>query len=582
MAKKGSSTVTVASSRSITFDWAITAQSPENNTSTVEWELNLYNGSGVQFPGGTRHWSVTVDGTEYSGDNTLYSFTNTTLLASGTTIIQHTGDGTMPFSYSFWQEISETIDDKWIGTIRGAGSGVLDAVPRTSDFTVADGTLGVAQTITIARKSTSFTHELSYSCGSAGTQLICSKNTTAESVSFTPPLDLAWQGTNSDRVWVDIHLQTYDSDGASIGNAVTKGVWMAIPDSVKPSCTVSVSDPTGYAAKYGAYIQGQSKLAIKVTPKTAYGADISAYNITADGNTFKADDVTTPVIQSTGTLTVNASVTDTRSRTGSASASVTVQPYTRPVVNTLIVHRCNADGTENNGGLYASITYGYTVDTLNGKNSVSASIRYKKKTDAEYTIHQLSAEFSVTDGIYIFPADDASVYDVELLVVDEFVGVYHKTTVSTAFTMIHFSPTGKGITFGGISSEDGFHILNMPFSIDGIEIDYIVDQGESDGWLYRKWNSGFAECWKVYSGSGINSAANNSNGFYYTEPITVAFPFTFTNLPTVTVDGGSVGNMNFVRVFGKYSDKASFVVVGMANAGNIDVTVDIKAIGKWK
>ena len=147
--------------------------------------------------------------------------------------------------------------------------------------------------------------------------------------------------------------------------------------------------------------------------------------------------------------------------------------------------------------------------------------------------------------------------------------------------MIHYAPSGKGITFGGIRNNDAFNIVDMPFRINDIDVDYIVEQGEIDGWFYRKWNGGFAECWKIYYGS-VNSGKTNYSGFYYSETVTVPFPFTFTNLPTVTVDGGSVTYMNFVRVFGKYSDKASFTVVSMMDAGSVDITVDIKAIGRWK
>jgi hypothetical protein len=31
--------------------------------------------------------------------------------------------------------------------------------------------------------------------------------------------------------------------------------------------------------------------------------------------------------------------------------------------------------------------------------------------------------------------------------------------------------------------------------INEIDIDYIVEQGVSGIWTYRKWNSGIAECW---------------------------------------------------------------------------------------
>jgi hypothetical protein len=125
--------------------------------------------------------------------------------------------------------------------------------------------------------------------------------------------------------------------------------------------------------------------------------------------------------------------------------------------------------------------------------------------------------------------------------------------------------------------------FNVPVSINNEPIaDFIIEQGESDGWFYRKWSSGTAECWRIYYGTGINAAATNYNGFYYSGTISVSYPFEFANLPTVTVDGGSTSNMNFVRTFGKYKDAASFVVVGLANVPSTDITVDIKAIGKWR
>jgi hypothetical protein len=584
MATNGSKTIAVTSWNNLVFSWNISSQSIASNTSTITWSLKLVStSSGAISSTASKSWWVNVNGSYYEGTNTVGIAANSTkILASGTTVIKHNDNGTKSFDYSFSQYFGITFSGSWIESIGGSGSGTLDTIPRASNFTISEGTLGVAQNISVTRQSTAFTHGLTYSCGGVKTQLICAWNTTAQNVSFTPPLDLAWQAVNGNRVWVDIHLQTYDSSGTPIGNVVTKGIWMSIPASVKPSCSLTVSDPTGYAAKFGAYIQGQSKLTIKVTPQTAYGSPIVGYLVGVDGDRYTTAEVTTPVIKSTGSVEVYADVTDTRGRLGAASTTLNVLAYTRPVITTLKVHRCNQDGTENDRGLYGKVTYSYNIDTLSGKNDMSGFIQYKKSTDSEYTTHELSKAFNMTNGTFIFAADDGSTYDVQLLIADSFVSVGHRTTLSTAFTLIHYAPDGKGITFGGIRNKDGINIVNMPFRINDVEVDYIVEQGEIDGWFYRKWNGGFAECWKIYYGYGINSAKNNYSGFYYSETITVQFPFTFTNLPTVTVDGGSVNYINFVRVFGKYSDKASFSVVSMIDAGNVDVTVDIKAIGRWK
>ena len=61
--------------------------------------------------------------------------------------------------------------------------------------------------------------------------------------------------------------------------------------------------------------------------------------------------------------------------------------------------------------------------------------------------------------------------------------------------------------------------------------DYIVEQGTSGIWTYRKWNSGIAECW------GRGSFTINSKGtvwnqvVYYFGLSTIDYPFTFYSVP---------------------------------------------------
>lgn len=55
----------------------------------------------------------------------------------------------------------------------------------------------------------------------------------------------------------------------------------------------------------------------------------------------------------------------------------------------------------------------------------------------------------------------------------------------------------------------------------GNTADYVVEQGTQGDWTYRKWNSGFAECWRNVSVTPSNVNANNS--------ITMDLPFTFAN-----------------------------------------------------
>ena len=51
--------------------------------------------------------------------------------------------------------------------------------------------------------------------------------------------------------------------------------------------------------------------------------------------------------------------------------------------------------------------------------------------------------------------------------------------------------------------------------------DYVVDQGTDGDWTYRKWKSGFAECWRNISVTPTTVNGNNS--------IEITLPFTFAN-----------------------------------------------------
>lgn len=121
------------------FSWTRTGYSIADNTSTIYWELKLIAGTyGAISSSAAKSWSVNVNGTPYSGTNTVGISANTTkVLASGTTTISHNSDGNKTFSYSFSQYFGISFNGS-IGTVSGSGSGTLDNIPRKA--TVLTGT----------------------------------------------------------------------------------------------------------------------------------------------------------------------------------------------------------------------------------------------------------------------------------------------------------------------------------------------------------------------------------------------------------------------------------------------------------
>lgn len=463
MATSGSKTVTVTSWDTLTFSWSVSGQSVANNTSTVTWSLKLVStSSGRIDSSASKSWSVTVNGTKYSGTNTVGISNNSTkVLASGTTVIKHADDGTKTFSYSFSQEFAITFSGSTIGTISGSGSGTLNTIARASqpscvtwpEHTQNVGAFGDEISIHMNRKSASFTHIVRYQFGSQSGTIATGVGT---GTTWVIPLTLMNLIPNAVKGSGTIYVDTYN--GSTKVGTKSCGFTATVPASVKPTCAVAVSDPTGHATTYGAYVKGLSKFKVVVTPTLAYKSGIKAYSTTANGSKYTAASFTTGVLKSSGTLSVSATVTDNRGRSGSASKGLTVLNYTAPNISKLTVGRCDSDGTANEQGAYVQATFSASVTALNNKNTATYKVRYKKSTATSFTevaISALKNTFTVTNHKYVFAADTGSSYDVEVVVTDNHSTATRTTSASTAFTLMHFGSDGTSIGLLKVAERTG-------------------------------------------------------------------------------------------------------------------------------
>lgn len=134
MATSGSTSVAVTSYDTLKFSWSKSSSSTANNTTTINWKMELIaTNYGYISSSVAKNWSVNVNGSTYSGTNSVAISNNSTkTLASGSTTISHNSDGSKSFSYSFSQEFKITFSGSKINTISGSGSGTLDTIPRNS------------------------------------------------------------------------------------------------------------------------------------------------------------------------------------------------------------------------------------------------------------------------------------------------------------------------------------------------------------------------------------------------------------------------------------------------------------------
>lgn len=430
-----------------------------NNTSSVLVTVRFYRTNTGYSTYGTGTVYCKINGTTYSAAVKP----SQKITSSGINLFQmqlnipHNPDGSKKLTCSAW------IEHNVVNSIEQSYSQTLVSIPRKSTLTVADGTLGTAQTLTITRAATSFTHTITYKCGTASGTIATA--TTATSVSFTPPLTLASQNTAGTSLSVTYTLTTYSGSTNLGSNSYTKT--LSIPDSVKPSCSIQVLDATKYKDTYGNLIKGLSKLYVKVTATQAHGSTIASYSTTADGVKYTAAEFTTTALKAAGTVTVSSTVTDQRGRTSAAAtASFPVIDYNAPMITALTVHRCNQDGTENDQGEHVKVTFSASITPLNNKNSAAYKLRYKKTTATSFTevaFSDLAGKYTVTDKSYIFAASGNDSYNVEVVATDNIKSITNATSASTAFTLTNWGSNGTSIAFGKVAEkantfQDALHL----------------------------------------------------------------------------------------------------------------------------
>ena len=331
MATSGSKSVSVASGVTLKFNWSQTSQDVNNNKTTISWNMQLIIGAGSIVSSADKDWSVTVNGTKYSGTNTLGNIgANTTkTLASGSTTIAHNSDGTKTFSYSFSQEFAITYSGVYIGTKSGSGSGTLNTIPRASSISGGTGNIGSSVTISISRASNSFTHTLTYSFGSlSGT--IATK-TTSTSVSWTIPTSFYAQIPNAKSGTGTIKCETFNGS-TSIGSKsisftakVTGSEPTLNPQAYVASDSVTAS-LTGSTTKF---IKNFTTVTVSTGASAKNSATIKSQSVTCGGKSITSASGTIANVESDKFV---FSVTDSRGYTTSQTLTRTLVNYVNPTI----------------------------------------------------------------------------------------------------------------------------------------------------------------------------------------------------------------------------------------------------------
>ena len=470
MAASGTIQEAIRTGYRLQIAWSVGSQSVANNTSSVTVKVQLVStGSSYTInSSATKNGSVTINGTKYSFTFTAsLSGNQTKTLYTKTVTVAHASNGTKTCSFSATCGINVTLSGTYYGNVTASGSGTFDTIARASSISSVTSSVSVngtnAVTVNITRASSSFMHTVVFSFGSYSktTNDVGTSTSYAIPTSWLNAIPSATSGT------AKVTVTTY-SGSTKIGSAVSKNFTLTVPASVVPSISgVTIAETvSGLNAQFGGFVQSKSKVKVTITAAGALGSTIKAYKTVLDGKTYTGSAPTTSTLGTAGNRTATITVTDSRGRTASTTRTISVLAYTAPQINTFTAIRANGLGSADDNGTMALARIKFSVSAVNNKNSKSYTVEYRQKGADEWTQAAAGSVYTYDSNMLlnINLNTDAS-YDLRLLVSDFFSTTTASTDVATAFTLMDFNASGKGIAFGKVSEVANGMEINMPLSV---------------------------------------------------------------------------------------------------------------------
>ena len=433
-------------------DWTQT-KNISANTSTVTAKAYLVNDWSLSIYGRSDN-SITINGTAQIYESPAVNGTGTHLLGTVTQTVNHNSDGTKSLTMSAVFYIRATLSGTYYESITASANITLDSIARASSVSTPNATMGSATAIAISRAMTSFTHTLTYTFGTAAGTI--ATKTTSTSVSWTPPLSLASQIPKAVTGTCTVTCTTYN--GSTKIGSKTCTLTLTVPASIKPTITSLTAARVDGAVPgtWGIYVQTKSKATLTINGAAgSYGSTISSYSITGGGYTSTASSFTTGFLNTSGTVTFTATVTDSRGRvSAAATVSISVVAYSPPSFASYLSQRCLSNGTVNDDGTYIRGLVSYSYASCSSKNTITRATYYKKASDTAWT--NANAAFS-SGTAFTFGGGNISTetsYDIKYTLTDAFTTIAIQDIVSTAAVVMDFKRGGKGVAVGKVSEKD--------------------------------------------------------------------------------------------------------------------------------
>ena len=148
-------------------------------------------------------------------------------------------------------------------------------------------------------------------------------------------------------------------------------------------------------------------------------------------------------------------------------ATYSVLAYSFPKISALTVNRCDENGNASSSGAYLAVKFSGAITSLNSKNTATYTIQHKKTSETSYTTETLTdfaGRYSVSDGVFVFPAETASSYDIILTAKDAFKSTSKNrigSSVKKVWSMLKKAGEIVGIAINKIAELEGVFDVDM-------------------------------------------------------------------------------------------------------------------------
>ena len=307
------------------------------------------------------------------------------------------------------------------------------------------------------------------------------------------------------------------------------------------------------------------------------GASISSQSVTNGSKVLYSGSGTIEGVES-GVFDFTA--IDTRGNVGKKRVTMKVTDY--------IPLTCNIDSSAHlEGETTASISIKAYGNFFNGKlgstqNSLRVWYRYKQGAGDFGGWIEMSPTVNTWQNTYEATATLPSIqytekYVVQVSAADAFHADLRSPEVVVQAVPI-FDWSGKDFVF---------HVpVFFERGVDGAVKDFVVASGISGSWIYRKWNSGIAECWVnanisssvTHAWGGIKSGDTS-----YIPPM--EYPFNFVDPPIVTIGFDNQGADYWLATHhpgGTAKATPAYQAVRGNTISTLTLRLSLYAIGRWK